>query len=427
MSKLLESMKRRRWVASREIGSENRKALRNGIVEGVPAIILANLLGGPLQTVYLTYLGFSAFHIGLVLAIGPFALLIQIVIAFIMQKYQNRKRMLFIAAVSHRILWVATGLIPLLFPQPLWVPMYLSLFLTSMIAGQASGVIWTSLMADVVPASLRGKYFGIRNTVHWGFVCATLLLGGMLMDWLPGAKGFTILYIISACCVVWNGWVLTRFPNPPFQPSESGASMRMLFRPLQDKTFLAATLFISVFILVQNIVIPLFSYIMLEVIQFSATKVTTIIMIQNLVMMASYYVWGVLNGRYSTSRLLIWVFPIIAISCILWSGMAIMPALLILLVAHGLLGIGLAGYNLLMFNYLIGDTPKSERPMYIGVFSALTGISGFIGPIVGGGLYDQLSDSPYWLQSYGIVVFAGCVLLALAGGWAPFIFRRRGG
>ncbi|WP_052476162.1 MFS transporter [Cohnella kolymensis] len=417
----------RRTMGIRQIESVNRKGLRTALIEGIPANIIANLLGGPLQTIYLTYLGFTAVHIGLVLAIPPFAMLIQIVIAIAMQKWHNRKLFLSFFAIAHRALWVCTGLIPLFFSQDAWIPVYIALWLVSFLAAHSSGVIWTSLMADLVPKSVRGKYFGIRNTIHWAVVCVTLFAGGQIMEWLPGTTGFIILFSISGICVIWNAWELSRYPNPPFQPSDSGTSYRMLFRPFSDKLFLSSTLFISVFILVENVVIPLFAYVMLEVMNLSTTMVTLIAVLQNLVMMVSYYYWGILNGRYSTNTLLLWTFPIIALSCVVWAGMVILPALLILVVVHIMLGFGLAGYNLLVFNFLIGDSPKSERPMYIAVFSAFTGIAGFIGPIAGGWLYDQADTGPRWLQTYGMTSIAGAAMLLLALGIAPFVFSHRRG
>ncbi|WP_256760782.1 MFS transporter [Cohnella sp. WQ 127256] len=423
MSNLIRGVKQ--TLTTRQMESDNRRGLRISLIEGIPANILANLIGGPLQTVYLSYLGFTAFHIGLVLAIPPFALLVQIFIAFAMQTWQNRRFFVALFGIVHRTLWVSTGLIPLTFTEDAWIPVYIAVWLSCMISGQAGGVIWTSLMADVVPPAVRGKYFGIRNTIHWAVVCITLFVGGQIMEWFPGVHGFTILFSISAACVFWNGWALSRYPNPPFQPSESGRSMRMFIRPFADRRFLSATLFISLFILVQNTVIPLFSYVMLEIIDLSASRVTLIIMLQNLIMMLSYYYWGVLNSRYSTSTLLLWTFPLIAASCVMWAGIAIVPVMLVLIVVHILLGFGVAGYNLLVFNFLIGDSPKSERPMYVAVFSALTGIAGFIGPIAGGWLYDEISTGPLWIQTYGVATIAGGVLLLLSLVLAPFVFKSR--
>ncbi|TJY40984.1 MFS transporter [Cohnella pontilimi] len=414
----------RRTLEVRRFESEYRRGLRIALLEGIPANIVGNLLGGPLQMAFMLYLGFTADEVGLVLAIPSFTLLIQIFIAFAMQKWHNRRLYMMLFGVLHRALWVATGLIPVFFSDALWVPLYLAFFLLSFASGQACGVIWTSVMADAVPAAVRGKYFGIRNTVHWAVVCITLFAGGQIMEWLPGATGFTILFVISGLCVIWNGWALTRYSNPPFERSQSGSSHKMLFRPFADKAFLSATLFISLFLLVQNIVVPLFSYAMLNILGMSYSEVTLITMMMNLVMMISYYYWGVLNGRYPARTLLLWTFPLIAASCAVWLGMAVLPALLILILTHVLLGVGLGGYNLLVFNFLIGDSPKSERPMYVAVFSACTGLAGFFGPIAGGWLYKQAAGGPEWIQSYGMTGIAGLVLLALALGVAPLIFGK---
>ncbi|MCC3374946.1 MFS transporter [Cohnella sp. REN36] len=417
----------RRYLGSRSRtnDSEIRRGMRASLREGIPANIVGNLLGGPLQTAFLLYLGFSSEQIGLVAAIPSFTLLIQIFIALGMQRWRNRRRLVTIFGTTHRTLWVATGLIPLLFPEASWAPLYLIVFLLSFSFGQAGGVIWTSLMADIVPPSLRGRYFGIRNTTHWAVVSLTLLLGGQLMEWIPGGRGFTILFAVSALCVVWNGIELSRYANPPFQPSQDGGSAGVrLFKPLRDRGFVTATLFITIYILAQNIVVPLFSFVMLHRLHLSYSSVTLITMLQNIVMMVSYIYWGNLNARYPARTLLLWTFPIIALACLAWFGLAALPVLLVLGAVHILLGIGLGGYNLLVFNFLIGDTPKAERPMYVAVFSALTGIAGFVGPIVGGWVYKAAGDAPAWIQDYGVTGLAGAVLLLLSVAVAPLVFRR---
>nr|WP_286672471.1 MFS transporter [Cohnella hashimotonis] len=412
-----------RLLRSRFNDSETRRGLRASLMEGIPATIIANLLGGPLQTAFLLYMGFQSEQIGLIAAIPSLTLLAQIFMAFAMERWRDRRKVTTILGVGHRTLWICTGLIPLLFPHAAWAPMYMLVFLCSFTLAQASGVIWTSLMADIVPPPVRGRYFGIRNTIHWAVASLTLLLGGQLMDWLPGERGFTILFVVSAFCVVWNGIELSRYANPPFESAGGGLSASLILKPFRDRPFLSAASFITLFILIQNIVVPLFAYAMLNLLNLSYSSVTLITMIQNIVMMISYIFWGNLNARFSARQLLTWTFPIIALACIVWFGMAALPVLLILGLSHILLGIGLGGYNLLVFNFLIGDTPKADRPIYIAVFSALTGIAGFIGPNIGGWLFKAADNAPAWLQDYGVVGLTGFALLLPAVAIAPFVFR----
>lgn len=412
-----------RLLRSRFNDSEIRRGLRASLIEGIPATIIANLLGGPLQTAFLLYLGFHSEQIGLIAAIPSLTLLAQIFMAFAMERWRDRRKVTTILGVGHRTLWVGTGLIPLLFPEAAWAPLYIIVFLCSFTLTQAGGVIWTSLMADIVPPPIRGRYFGIRNTIHWAVASLTLLIGGQLMEWLPGGRGFTILFAVCALCVVWNGIELSRYANPPFESAGGKLSAGFILKPFRDRPFLSAACFITLFILIQNVVVPLYAYAMLNLLNLSYSSVTLITMIQNIVMMVSYIFWGNLNARFSARQLLTWTFPIISLACIVWLGMSALPVLLILGLSHILLGIGLGGYNLLVFNFLIGDTPKSDRPIYIAVFSALTGIAGFVGPNIGGWLFKAANDAPAWLQDYGIVGLTGVALLVPAVAVAPFVFR----
>lgn len=409
----------------RSSDSEYRRGMRTSLIEGIPATIIANILGGPLQTAYLLYLGFSSEQIGFVTAIPSLTLIVQVFIAFGMARWNNRRRLITSLAIANRTLWVMTGLIPLLFPAASWFWTYVILYFISYICAQSAGVVWTSVMADIVPAAVRGRYFGIRNTIHWAAASLTLLLAGQWMQRHVGGEGFVLLFLVSAVCVAWNGWELSRYPNPPMVSSSSG-SRALLMKPLRDRAFLSATLFITVFLFVQNVIVPLFSYSMLNILHLSYSSVTLITMFQNIVMMASYIFWGNLNAKYPARTLLLWTFPLIAASCVVWLGMAALPVLPVLVVVHLLLGFGLGGYNLLNFNFLIGDTPKSERPMYVAVFSALTGFAGFLGPIIGGWLFKIAAPGPDWVQRYGIVLFSGAVLMLLAAAVAPPLFRSYG-
>lgn len=63
--------------------------------------------------------------------------------------------------------------------------------------------------------------------------------------------------------------------------------------------------------------------------------------------------------------------------------------------------------------------------MYVAVFSAFTGIAGFLGPLCGGWLYEEAAGGPAWIQTYGLTAFAGAVLILLALVVAPMVFRER--
>ncbi|MGG1514253.1 MFS transporter [Paenibacillus oryzisoli] len=393
--------------------SSYRSGMRVAVFEGFPAVIIFQLLGGPFLTGYLLNLGATSTEIGFVLAITTIVNIVQIGMAVVMQKFTNRKRLLLIFGSSHRILWASVGLIPFLFPEKMWVFMYIVLYTVAHLGNAAGGVVWTSMISDMVPTAVRGRYFGLRNTILGGVSSLALFIGGQILDKFPGEQGFRYVFMIVAVCVVLNMIAFSRYPNPPFEPSAEANPMGMIRKPLLDRSFLKAIVFLAVFLFVQGLAVPLFSYVMLKLMGISYSMVSYITVVHTLVMMASYYVWGNLNARHSAQTLLLWSLPVIALACLVWGAISFLPAVLILFTAHIILGIGLGGFNQMVFAFTIGDTPKSERPMYIATYSAITGFAAFLGPVAGGKIYALITDAPLWVQIYGVSTCIGVVLLIL--------------
>jgi MFS family permease len=396
----------------REI-SEDRRSLFVAVIEGFPALVIFQLLGGPFLTGYLLLLGASAEQIGFVLAISTLVNVAQVFMAVAMQKFRNRKAMLIIFGTLHRVLWCCVGLIPILFDKNWWVAVYILLFTLAHLSNALAAVVWTSLMADMVPASVRGRYLGIRNMILGAVSSLALFAGGQIMEHHPGIEGFNYLFIICGICAVLNMTAFCFYPNLPLEPSMESNPLGMIGKPVKDKQFLKAIIFLSVFLFLQGVSVPFFSYVMLKFLHISYNWISIITVVHTLVMMASYYFWGKLNARHSTKTLLLWSLPFIAGSCIAWGALPFLPTILVLLVVHALLGIGLGGFNQMVFTFIIGDTPKSERPMYIAAYSALTGFAAFLGPLLGGKIYKISADLPAWVQTYGISVVTGFILMVL--------------
>lgn len=412
------------WEKPKRKPSAYRRSLRTATFEGIPALLIQNLIGGPFLTAYLLYLGAGPAQVGIVMAIPPLANMIQILVALYMDRFANRRFYLALSGGLHRLLWVLTGLIPLWLPAGLAVPAYILIYLFSFFSAAFSSVIWGSLVGDMVPAQVRGRYFGIRNMLLYGAGSAALLVGGQILKYYPGGNGFAVLYGISAVCVVWNVIMLYRYPNLPFEPSVESNRFNRMKMPLQDKPFFGVVLFMAAFALIQNLVVPLFSYLMLDVLSVSVDLVSFITILHVVAIMFGNLFWGNLNRKFSARLLLYWTFPAYALSCLVWLLVPIMHVVVVMIVSHILLGIALAGTMLLQFNFVIGDTPKSERPMYIAVLSAITGLSGFIGPIIGGVVFRVVKPLPEWVEAYGVVVLAGGIMLLMAAAGRRLFFRQ---
>lgn len=395
--------------------SQQRRNLAIATWEGVPSTIFQTLLGGQFLTGYLLYLGATSAQIGFVLAITTFVNIAQIAVAFLIQRLTSRKWALVLFIALHRILWGGTGLVPFLFPHRYWVGAFIAFYIIAFVFNTIGAMLWNSLISDIVPARVRGRYFGIRNTVLNALNTLIMFLGGMMLDHLPGGQGFLYLYIIVWICITANIIIFLFYPDVSFERSVESKFLPMLRKPLSDGSFMKSTLFLATFLFLQNLVVPLYSYVMLELLHINYQTISLLSVTQTVFMMASFYVWGSLNARYSNRSLLFWTLPLIAFSILCWGGLSIMPMLPILFLAHAVFGVGVGGFNQLAFNFMIGDTPKSERPMYMAMYSALTGVASFFGPLLGGQILEWIEGWPEWTQVYGmqLVVGIGMILLAV--------------
>lgn len=382
--------------------------------EGVPAVILQTLLGGPFLTGYLLYLGAESSEVGFVLAVTTLFNVLQILVAYLIQRLQYRKKAMIVFTFMHRILWGATGIIPLIFPERWWIPVFMILYMAAFIANTVSGMLWTSLISDMVPSKVRGRYFGIRNTILNALGALTLFVGGIILDRVPGGGGFLILFIISWIAIAANLSLFFLYPDPPFEHSSERQFKAMIRKPLSDTTFIKSTLFLAGWLFLQTLIVPLYSYAMLDVLHISYSVVSIMTVAQTVIMMIGFYVWGNLNMRYRNRTLLYWTLPLIAGSCLTWGLLSVLPMIPVLLLSHMLLGAGVGGFNQLAFNFMIGDTPKSERPMFIAVYSAITGFTSFLGPVLGGFIFKRIADAPDWVARYGFQTTVGMLMVLIA-------------
>ncbi|WP_018750800.1 MFS transporter [Paenibacillus sanguinis] len=393
--------------------SRQRRNLMIATWEGAPSTIFQTLLGGQFLTGYLLYLGASSAQIGFVLAITTFVNIAQIAVAFLIQRLASRKWALVLAIAFNRILWSSTGLVPFLFPERYWVAAFIGLYIVSFMFNTVGAMLWNSLIGDIVPARVRGRYFGIRNTLLNALNTVVMFAGGMMLDHFPQSRGFLYLYIIIWIAAIANIVIFMFYPDVKFERSAESKFLPMLRKPLNDSLFMKATLFLAGFLFLQNMVVPLYSYVMLELLHINYQTISLLNVTQTVFMMASFYIWGNLNARFSNRRLLFWTLPLIGLSILCWGGLSFLPQLPVLFVAHAIFGVGVGGFNQLAFNFIIGDTPKSERPMYMAMYAAVTGVAAFFGPLLGGQVLVWIKPWPVWTQVFGMQLIVGISMLLL--------------
>jgi len=142
-------------------------SLRQSIYDGVTVHIFGNLTGSIFLPAFALVLGASSFQIGILAAIPFLATLAQLIGSFCVEKYQRRKLMTLLFSGLARASWILI-ILPGFFFAENQFGLYLQILIIVMalyhILGSISGVAWLSWMSSLVPAEIRGRFFGLRNS-----------------------------------------------------------------------------------------------------------------------------------------------------------------------------------------------------------------------------------------------------------------------
>jgi MFS family permease len=232
-------------LSERELESSMRKNIAAG---SLGTVWLVAVYGLPLP-LFMQAIHASGFQLGLMGAVRQAAMFAQLPSAFFVERLHRRKPFWATVAITHRSLWLVPAFLPLLWPagEAHWaVVLILALGLSDCL-GNAATAPWLSWMADLLPASRAGRFWGGRQRLMSGVVLVAALSFGWILDSAgrtPGSLlGFTIVFAIAATFGVGDILVHTGVVEPLQQRSAPGQSpWRRLLVPLRNRDFRRVTL-----------------------------------------------------------------------------------------------------------------------------------------------------------------------------------------
>lgn len=386
---------------------QSRLAMRAAIVEGALYAVFTGAIGGNLLTAFLIDLGASNSQVGLLSALGPITNLSTLFAAYLLAGLTRRKPFMVGMAFIHRVLWALAGFVPLLLPRSAWVWTYLAVYFLAYFGISLAGPAWQSIMADTISPEQRGRYFGLRNAVVQVSTVLTVLLAGRYLDAHPGYAGFRGLYLVALVAGLMNVTAFLVQPEPPYVRRKPDGLLRHIALPFRSRPFVVAALFSAGLSMVGAMVSPFYTVQMVRVLGLSYGSVALFSAVSTVSAILANLGLGRWVDRIGEEGVL-GILPLLSIlPPALW--LVIGPDSAILLYAVSVLqGVIGALQALVIFNVNIGIAPREDRPIYLAVFSAITGVGGFLAPILGGALTDRYSLLPLlWLT------IAGYLLLAL--------------
>ncbi len=223
--------------------------MRKNIAAGALGTVwLVAVYGLPLP-LFMEAIKATGFQLGLMGAVRQAAMFAQLPSAFLVERLDRRKRFWAIVATVHRSLWLVPAVLPFLWPGggAYWVIVLIVTLGLSDALGNASTAPWLSWMADLLPASRAGRFWGGRQRL----LAVVLLLAALAYGWILdvtnrpgyGLLGFSIVFAVAAIFGVGDIVVHFGVTEPvPVRSTPGQTPWRRIAVPLRNRDFRRLTL-----------------------------------------------------------------------------------------------------------------------------------------------------------------------------------------
>lgn len=375
--------------------------LKNSVYEGVLAHVFTTLTTGVFLTGFALYLGMDEFMIGLLGAMPFMVAVFQVPASHLMEKRGGRKKVWFWSSAIARVTWLPVLIAALLpiSPASLKILIVLCLILFSCACNSVSSVSWLSLMSDLVPEDIRGRFFGIRNMLCSAAGMMALVLFGNSLDYLKShfqeglALGFSIIFASAVFSGVWSLRFLRRVAEPQGKKTVANGSFREnAFLPLKDANFRRFVLFAFAWNFSVHFAAPFFTLFFLRDMGYSYTFVAALNMTAALADLLGMRLWGGVSDKVRNKPIIRLGTLVTAFIPLAW--MLVTPqSRAFPIFINTVAGLFWAGINLCMNNMLLQVSPKENKALYLSAYNTIAGLGVAVSPVIAGAVLKSLAGS----------------------------------
>jgi len=267
-------------------------------------------------------------------------------------------------------------------------------------------------MGDLVKQEIRGQYFGRRNMLIGLAGVITTLVAGFLI----GFVGFSVIFLIGLAAGVLAIFYFMRIYEPPVQrifhykhdfalrPSD------WIFSIKSNMSLVIFTVYTTSFNFAVELAAPFYTVYMLKDLGFSYEIFSVIVILGAVARLISFKYWGRLNDKFGSRRILIVTG---LFSCVIPFGWMLSTSVWQVALVKIYDGFIFAGFDQVVFNYLLDVTPAGKRPQYIANYNFFAGIGIVFGTMSGAFLAQSLEGTTFfWLAGLQILFFLSFILRA---------------
>jgi MFS family permease len=300
----------------------------------------------------------------------------------VIQRMGSRKRAVLLLAFLDGIGWLPLIAILLFFKpiNPLWL---IPCWIINLIPGMLLAPARSSWLADIVPANVRGRYFGLRAAISGAVYIGTFFIFSGVLELFHEREliGFALLFFVAFVADVLCFLIYSKIHNTPVTP-EKGADFGFFdfLSETRQRNLGKFILFVAVFQFAVYIASPFFAPFMLADLHFTYIFFALIFASEFLAKVLIVTFWGKYAdkvGNLKVMRIVSFALPFVPL---LW---LVSHNVFYLVAVQLFSGVCWAGFDLCSGNFIYEAAPLGKRLKYIAYHKALTTAFMAMGALIG--------------------------------------------
>lgn len=302
------------------------------------------------------------------------------------------------------------------------------LIVLALISQAAAGFavpVWNSLIGDLVPADIRGRFFGQRNRANGLSSFLAMIGAGLVLHLFErsgwAAWGFAIVFLVAGLARLNSRRWLARYQDPEcVVEAEQVFTFRQFLRRSPHSNFAIYVFYAGVVNLAVSFSAPYFSLYMLRDLHFTYLEFTAVTSVLSVTQFLMFRYWGELCDRFGNKKILNvcgWAISVVPTLWVFSSHIVYLGAIQVVA------GLVWAGFSLASSNFLFDAVSPPKRARCVAYQGLINGVAFLAGSLGGGFVASHLPSSftvgPWVWQPASslpaIFVLSGLMRLAAAG------------
>lgn len=379
--------------------------LKYFIFEGVFSSFYILIIQGAIFTGLAIKFNLNELFLGITSSFPLISQVFQMVVPLILERVKSRKFLTNLFNLIGRFSWI--GILISLVLNIENPKIFILIFAVSQIFGAMASSSWISWMRDLIPEDKRGSIFGRRNVY---ISLASLLIFYMYTLLIEKIKfGYEIVILIALIGSFLSYIYMRKIPDVPMKYHGIMATLKLVLR---DENFTKYLKFVFYWYMVVMITSPFYNYHLIKNVKVPFSYIGLASVISSCVAIAMYRIWGRVSddaGHRVVAELGISVVGMISI---MWFFMNEETYRYLMIFDAALTGFAWSAINLSLLTLPL-EVASSSEIVYFSVNSAVAGIGGLVGSMIGGILARNFSYFQVELMGFNI---HGLQMLFLLGG-----------